>query len=450
MDFTEVPYSPVINDVTYRIMIMLSALFGYSNVIIDVETAFLHGDLAEGEEIYMECPPGMDHEDDEILLLQQTIYGLVQSARAFYKKLSQTLREIGFTGGYADPCLLTRKGKHGTVHIALYVDDCYCCGDMKEIKEVILDMRRMGFTLKIEMNMTDYLSCQIEFSKNRDKVWIGQPHLIKKLKDKFGEEASKLQTYKTPGTPHTGLRRPQEDDPIVTTEEHKLYRSGVGMLLYLVKHSRPDIANATRELSKLMDKPTPAAMKELHRVIKFVLDTPTLGLKMAPSKLTQDGQVILDFDSDSDWAGDKDTRISVTGYCIRVQGCLVSYKSKGQKSVSLSSSEAELMALSEATKEVIFIYEILTSMGIKVKLPIVGRVDNVGAIFIAENVTATPKSKHIDTRAKFVTQYIADGFLRVSFVKTGDNTADVFTKNVSGEILEKHCKEFMFRKEDLD
>ena len=128
----------------------------------------------------------------------------------------------------------------------------------------------------------------------------------------------------------------------------------------------------------------------------------------------------------------------------------MSYKSKGQKLVSLSSSEAELMALSEATKEMIFIYEILTSMGIKVKLPIVGCVDNVGAIFIAENATATPKSKHIDTKAKFVTQYIADGFLRVSFVKTGDNTADVFTKNVSGEILEKHYKEFMFRKEDLD
>ena len=91
-------------------------------MIIDVETAFLHGNFPSGEEIYMECPPGMlDAKGDEVLLLLKTIYGLVQAARAFYKNFSKTLRELGFEGGYADPCLLTRKGKFGTVHIALYV-----------------------------------------------------------------------------------------------------------------------------------------------------------------------------------------------------------------------------------------------------------------------------------------------------------------------------------------
>ena len=98
--------------------------------------------------------------------------------------------------------------------------------------------------------------------------------------------------------------------------------------------------------------------------------------------------------------------------------------------VTLSSSEAELMALSEATKEIRFIYELLISMKINVKIPIVCRVDNVGAIFMAENVTATPKSKHIDTRAKFVTQFVDDGFLKIIFVKTAENVSDMFTKNV--------------------
>jgi hypothetical protein len=107
------------------------------------------------------------------------------------------------------------------------------------------------------------------------------------------------------------------------------------------------------------------------------------------------------------------------------------------------------MALSEATKGIGFVYEILTTMGIKVKLPIVCRVDNVGAIFIAENATACPKSKHIDTRAKYVTQFIADGFLKVMFVKTDKNKSDIFTKNVSGEIHEKHQGEYVCTKEDL-
>ena len=87
VDFSEVPYSPVINDVTYRIMIMMSVLFGYSNVIIDVETAFLHGELGSDEEIYMECPPGLECGNNKILILEKTIYGLVQAAKAFYKKL---------------------------------------------------------------------------------------------------------------------------------------------------------------------------------------------------------------------------------------------------------------------------------------------------------------------------------------------------------------------------
>ena len=89
-------------------------------------------------------------------------------------------------------------------------------------------------------------------------------------------------------------------------------------------------------------------------------------------------------------------------------------------------------------------------MKIKVKTPIVCRVDNVGAIFMAENVTATPKSKHIDTRAKFVTQFVDDGFLKIIFVKTAENVSDMFTKNVSSDIHDKHKGGYIWTKEDLD
>jgi hypothetical protein len=307
---------------------------------------------------------------------------------------------------------------------------------MREINKDIKDLKDKKLTLKIEKNMTDYLSCQIKFSSKKDKVWMGQPHLIKKIQEKFGKKVEKLQIYKTPGTPHTGFTRPIEGDPTVSPEEHKEYRSGVGMLLYFVKHSRPDIANATRELLKLMDKPTPAAIKELHRTIKYVINTSIYGLKMHSNFFDENGLFELILFSDSDWAGDKETRKSVSGFCIFLQGCPISWKSKGQKSVSLSSSEVELMARSEAAKEIKFIYEILISMGEQVKMPIVCCVDNVGEIFIAENATATPKSKHINTRAKYVTQLISDGFLKVLFVKTDENLSDIFTKMCQ----EKHLR----------
>ena len=190
-------------------------------------------------------------------------------------------------------------------------------------------------------------------------------------------------------------------------------------------------------------------MKELYRVIKYVIDTCDYGLKMHPKKLSEDGLFEIVFFSDSDWAGDKETRQSVTGFCIFIQGCPISWKSKGQKSVTLSSSEAELMALLDATIELKFIYEVMTSMGLKVKLPIICRVDNVGAIFIADNATANPKSKHIDTRAKYVSQYITDGFLKVMFVKTQENCADIFTKNVPGDIMNKHVHDYVINKYDM-
>jgi hypothetical protein len=313
-----------------------------------------------------------------------------------------------------------------------------CVGDKEAIDDTVKQLQEKGFTMKIEENLTDYLSCNIEFRDGGKKAWLGQPHLIKNLKNSFGEMVKGLQKYLTPGTPGQGMIRPQEDVEKVPDEDHKAYRSGVGMLLYLVKHSRPDIANAVRELSKLMDGPTPAAMKELKRVIKFVLDTEEFGLKLEPTEPSIKDEMVLEVYSDSDWAGDKDTRVSVSGYVVFLQGVAISWKSKGQKSVTLSSSEAEYVALSEAAKEVKFVFQVLTSMGIKVATPIVIYVDNVGAIFMAENVTTSSRSKHVDTRYHYVREFVVDGFIKIVFVRTKDNKADIFTKNVSGVILQEH------------
>ena len=131
-------------------------------------------------------------------------------------------------------------------------------------------------------------------------------------------------------------------------------------------------------------------------------------------------------------------------------GCPISWKLKGQKVVTLSSSEAKIMALSEAIQEVRFIYEILKCMGVEVKLPINCRVDNVGAIFIAENAYAIPKSKHMDIRSKFVTKFIENGFMKVTFVKTKENKADLFTKNVSQEDLMMHGGNYIWTKKEME
>ena len=446
VDFTE-SHSPVINDVTVRIILVLLITRRYKAIIVDVETAFLHGILEEGEEIYMDCPEGMEHQEDECVLLEKTIYGLVQSARAYYKKFTAVLLEEGFTQSAADPCLYVRRDKKGVVYLAMYVDDCLCVGDEEALKDAV---KRIGkhFKLKIEETLSDYLSCEILFNKERTKIWIGQPHMIKKIEDTFGEMVKKNQNYKTPGTPHHRIVKPTEETGKLTDEEQKLYRTGVGMLLYLVKYSRPDISNAVRELSKGMKEATPDAMKELKRVIKFVLSTKNLGLKMQPMHVTDKWNVVVY--SDSDWGGDPETRGSVTGVAVFVNGCLVSWISKAQKAISLSSSEAEWYALSEAAKEVKFIAQILLTMDIPVQLPIVVRVDNVGAIFMSESHSTTGKTKHIDIRHNFVRQYVDEGFLKIIFVKSEDNLSDGYTKNTSTEVYERHHGEFVADKNYIE
>ena len=319
-------------------------------------------------------------------------------------------------------------------------------GDPEAIDSAIDDLKKKGLVLKIAGSLKDYLSCEITFSADGKRAWVHQPHLLKKLEGKFGEMVENLQEYRTPGTPgHTIMRNPKNVTR-VSDEEQSLYRSGTGMLLYLVKYSRPDIANPVRELSKVLDGATPAAFKEMLRIIKYVIDTKDLALKIEPDT-GGDTEIwrVLAF-SDSDYASDPESRVSVSGWVIYFCGVLVAWQSKSQKSVTLSSSEAEYVALSEVAKNIKFIYMILESMGIKVELPIIVRVDNNGAIFMSENLAVSQRTKHVDIRYKFVNEFVEDGFLRIIFVRSEDNDADMFTKNLKGELHEKHSKKMIGEK----
>ena len=187
----------------------------------------------------------------------------------------------------------------------------------------------------------------------------------------------------TPGTPRFTVRRPENPEDIVSPEEHETYRSGVGTLLCLPKHSRPDICNPVREFSKSMDAPAPVHLKQMYKVIGFVLPTKYYGLKFELRKDMK--KWALKALSDSDFASDKETRISVFGYIIYFCGIPIAWRRKGMKSVVLSTTEAEYMALSEVVKELKFIVQLLQTMNIEVELPITVHVDNVGAIWLSSN-----------------------------------------------------------------
>ncbi len=249
-------------------------------LLLDIEVAFLNGDLEE--EIYMECPKGIDAKADEALLLLKSMYGLVQAARQFFLKFTQILKKVGFTQSQAETCLFYKKMKLKVIVMIIHVDDCYVIGDVESIEDVVKDIEKEGLKIKVNYDTSDFLSFEIMFDKEKKKTWIGQTHLMKMMEQKFNHLAKDKQTYKTPGTPHQGIVRPIDGENKISEEDQKTYISGVGTLLQFIKYSRPDVANAVRELSKCMDGATRATFKEMCRLIKFVLDTKDLGLKIQP------------------------------------------------------------------------------------------------------------------------------------------------------------------------
>ena len=134
--------------------------------------------------------------------------------------------------------------------------------------------------------------------------------------------------------------------------------------------------------------------------------------------------------SDSDWAGDVVSRKSISGWCIFLCNSLVAWKSRGQKCTALSSTEAEYVALSELCVEVLHVRSLLAFLGLKLDYPINIQVDNVGAIFLASNYTGK-RTRHIDAKYHFLCDYVEDGTIKIHFVLSQENFADIFTKNQS-------------------
>ena len=449
-DFGVDVFSPVASDVSFRIILICMILWRLEALIFDVETAFLLGDLKE--EIFMDCPSGMDHEEDECLLLVKTLYGLVQSARRYFEAFKGVLLKLGFKQCPADHCLFMRNDHRGICIILCHVDDNWTCGSKAAIDSVIEELPKHGFTITVDRERKDYLSCDGGFSKDKKKAWVGQPHMMKKLEKNFRDEVKGLQMYRTAGTPGLGLVKPQSEEDKVDAEKQSRYRTGVGMLLYCIKHSRPDLANPIRELTKVMDGATGAAYKEMLRVIKHVLDTKTLGLKVYPILDEGGGTLkwVLIVYTDSDWAGDRDNRRSVSGSILFLNGVPICWRSKLQKTVSLSSAEAEFYACAEAVKEVPFIVQILLFLGITVELPVKVKVDNVGAIYMSQNNVSSSRTRHMDTRYRYVNELQDDGLIKLEFVRSAQNISDIATKNVTGEIRDAHVGKLVVDKADVE
>jgi hypothetical protein len=436
-------FSPVVNEVTMRIILLLKLKNDWDMQLIDVETAFLYGELEE--EIYLHIPSGYNEvfgkiDSEKCLILKKSLYGLVQAARQWWKKLAQQLQDLKYKMSDSDPCLFFRTNGKESLILCIYVDDILCIGNKKEIDCGIQELQKY-YNIKRTMEVREYVGCTIlRKEEDKNKLFLCQPELINRLVREFSEEINNAKIPETPFSPGQVIIRPKSDNEKIEERKQKLFRSGVGMLLYLVKYSRPDIANGVRELSKVMDGATPAHYKCLLRMIHFVIVTRNNCLVLQGNSSEETPKWSIKGYSDSDYAGDKDTRTSVTGFIIYINNNPISWRSRGQKSVTLSSSEAEYVALSEVCAEILFISYVLNFLGIPTMYPIDVMVDNVGAIFLATNRSVSQRTRHIDVRYHFVRNYIEDNIIKINFVRSENNVADIFTKNVRQETFFRHSE----------
>ena len=272
MDFTE-NYSPVVNDVTFRVVVARMIIENLKGKVVDIDNAFLNGDLEH--EIYMKIPEGYDEvinprvDKEDCFILQKAIYGLVGAARQFWKKIVDKMQEGGFKLSETDPCMLYKEDEKGVCIIIIYIDDILIIGKEEAIDDAIRVLQG-HLQVKDPTSLEDYLGVQIVQSDDGNKAWLGQSTIVKSMEKQFGEKVAKKKMTITPGTP--GFTGGKVDDiSKVDKKTQSMYRSGMGTLLYLTKHSRPDITNPVRELSKSMDGSSMAYVTEIYRVIILIL-----------------------------------------------------------------------------------------------------------------------------------------------------------------------------------
>jgi hypothetical protein len=281
-------------DATFRIILVLKIKHRLSSRQFDVVTAFLYGILEEA--LFMDMPegyiqylmkkyPDMKYNAEEYcLLLLRALHGLVQAARQWCKKITNIFATLNFYPSPADPCLFVykRKDSEPPAFIILYVDDEAIIATEELIEEVLSALSKL-VEIKDFGKIKHFVGCHVVESPLDKTISIHQPKFLKHLQEAFGKLANTSRCHNTPGAPKTVSMCPDKPDPVKDAAIQSSFRSAVGMLLYLINNSLPDLSNAVSKLTKVLDGATEGHWLAMLRVVKYTLETRNYVLKIHPS-----------------------------------------------------------------------------------------------------------------------------------------------------------------------
>lgn len=425
VDYDEV-FAPVVRQTTFRMFLTLA---GEKQMIVkqyDVKTAFLYGILHE--DIYMKQPIGFELQNNKVCKLNRSIYGLKQSAKCWNEKLTNVFLTIGFQKGLADTCILKYFKDGEWIFILIYVDDILVATKSEDHQQFVKTFLKSEFEISDLGDINFYLGIKIE--KGIDNYFaISQEKYINKIVEDAGVTNGKYSKIPM----DVGYLKNITESVLMPSNEK--YRKLIGSLLYLSTNTRPDISTAVSILSRKVNKPTYNDWTELKRLTKYLNGTKHLKLKLS----CNNNKGLYGF-ADADWAQCQIDRKSNSGYLFKYNGSCISWSCRKQESVSLSSTEAEYISLSEATQEAIWLRRLMNDFEIKIHKAVIIYEDNQSCLKLTQNDKFSRKTKHIETKFNFVRDLVNKNIIKLLYCPTEQMEADMLTKPLQAIKIKYFCE----------
>ena len=421
VDFNET-YAPVARYTSLRIVLAIAIIKGFEIRQIDVTTAYLYGKI--DEELYMEQPEGYNDKSDQVCRLIKSLYGLKQSALVWHRTLKGKLAELGFKESTADSSIFTRIKDAETTIIVVYVDDMLILGNNGASLSKTIEFLTSSF--KITENKADsYLNIKIDYQEHV-KLEISQAAYALTILKRFNmQESNPISTPMDKNANFASKHaRFSENQDAQEIKIRAAYPKAIGSLMFAMIATRPDIAYAVGMLSRFTACAEESHWTGVKRILRYIQGSKHRGLVYRPG----DQNVTLSGYSDASYADDPTTRRSTSGYVFFIGENAVSWTSKRQTIVTLSSTESEYVAATIATQEMVWIRRLLADLGYPQKQASTLYLDNQGADLLAHSPAFHARTKHIDTRFHFIREKVQNGEIQLKHVSTHEQLADIFTK----------------------
>ena len=412
IDFDET-FVPVARLEAIRLLLAFACFKNFKLFQMDVKSAFLNGFIKE--EVYVEQPPGFEDtfKEDYVFKLKKALYGLKQAPRAWYERLSAYLIKNNFKRGKIDTTLFLKHIDNDLLVVQIYVDDIILGSTNESLCREFAKLMQAEFEMSLMGELTFFLGLQIK--QTTDGIFIHQEKYTKQIIKKYSFENAKHNS-----TPMSSSSRLDLDSSGKKVNE-KLYRGMIGSLLYLTA-SRPDILFSVCLCARFQSTPTETHLSAVKRIFKYLSNTSKLGIWYP-----KNNNFNLIGYSNADYAGCKIDRKSTSGTCQFLGDKLVSWSSKKQNFVALSTAEAEYVSIGNCCAQILWIKQQLSDYGLCFnKIPI--KCDNTSAINLTKNPVHHSRSKHIEIRHHFIRDHVLNGDIEVEFVPTNIQFADIFTK----------------------